>query len=403
MSTLATLSTDTSHTPSVHPAPTLTRHAAVDILRGLVMVIMALDHVRDLWSNTPFSVTDPDQTSVPWFLTRFVTHFCAPTFVFLSGMSIYFFYMKSGSRRQTTTYLIKRGLWLILLEVVVVTFLLQFTYQLILLQVIWAIGWSMVIMALLIWLPRPYQVALAVIILAGHNLIPAITTDNLPGVAAGLLHNPPFVFMLGKLPVLAAYSILPWTGVMLLGYVMGSWFEHTTEKQRKLFSITGICVLILFMLLRLVNIYGDPAPWSEQSRGFIYTVLSFFNVTKYPPSLLFVSLTLGVAMLALAILSRVSTTHRTTAWLLIFGRVPLFYYLLHLALIVAGAYIWTLIRFGRIVNFAFMPADSWPADYTASLLRTYIVWAVVVIALYFPCRWYSRYKQKNKANWLTYL
>jgi uncharacterized membrane protein len=376
------------------------RIPSIDILRGLIMVVMALDHVRDFFSATPFRPEDLTQTSVPLFFTRWITHFCAPTFIFLSGISIFLFQQRRSTRQEVSLFLLTRGLWLVVLEIVVITFFVQFGYALILLTVFWVIGWSMVFMAALIWLPRWLLITLAVVIIGGHNALPNIATVTPQNALAAVLHNTPFVLQLGKQPVLVAYTIFPWVGVMLAGYLIGSWFLYEPARRDKLLVTAGIASLVLFVVLRGINLYGDPAPWSMQPRGAVYSALSFINVSKYPPSLLFISLTVGVGLLLLCVFNR--WTSRVTSFFQVYGQVPFFYYLLHLPLMNIGALIWTYLAFGKPINLSFMMPNC-PVGYHPNLLRAYLAWVLVVAVLYFPCRWFGRYRKEKGYWWLSYM
>ncbi len=378
------------------------RVEAIDVVRGLVMAVMALDHVREFWGPAPYRPEDVTQTSALLFFTRWVTHFCAPAFVFLSGVSVFLYGQRQGNRRTVSLFLLTRGLWLVALEVVVINFLLQFTYNLFLLQVIWVIGWSMVVLAALVWLPRPALAVLAAVLIAGQHLLPfaqPVTTDNL---GWALLYHSPFFFPLGSLPpLLVAYTPLAWLGVMLAGYAVGPWFTLPPGPRNRVLLGAGLLLLAAFGVVRALIGYGDPAPWAVQPRGALYSVLSFLNVTKYPPSLLFLCLTLGVALLLLAALG--SLRGPVARWLRTFGEVPFFFYLLHLLLIHGAAWLWTQLAFGHPVNFSFTSPADWPAGYRPDLLRVYVVWGVVLVALYFPCRWYARYKKQHAHWWLSYL
>ncbi|MBF9140486.1 DUF1624 domain-containing protein [Hymenobacter properus] len=388
---------------SIPSRAAVTRVQAIDVVRGLVMVIMALDHIREFWSPTRVRPEDVTQASALLFFTRWVTHFCAPTFVFLSGCSIYLLEQKLGSRKRLSGFLLTRGLWLVLLEVVVINGILQWgAYNLILLQVIWAIGWGMVVLAGLVWLPRGVLAALAFVIIAGHNLLPNIqpvTTDN---AVWALLHNSPFLLPLrGLPPLLVPYSFLPWLGLMLAGYAVGPWFRLPLAARNRRLRLAGTALLVLFVALRATNWYGDPQPWSVQPRGMLYTVLSFINITKYPPSLLFVCLTQGVALWLLSISE--TATGQLSRWLRTFGQVPFFYYLLHLLLISGAAWVWSYLAYGQPFNFSFAEPKDWLAGYEPSLARAYAVWAGVIFTLYWPCRWYRGYKQRHSYWWLSYL
>ncbi|MCA8830917.1 DUF1624 domain-containing protein [Hymenobacter pini] len=379
------------------------RVRAVDAVRGLVMVIMALDHVRELWSPTVFRPEDVTKASVGLFFTRWITHFCAPTFVFLSGVSIWLLLQKKGSKGATSRFLLTRGLWLIVVEVLVITFLLEWSYNLLVLEVIWAIGGGMVLLAGLLWLPRPVLAVLAAGILLGHDALPFIQPVTEHNLGWALLHNTPFVVPLSSsVPaVLVAYSVGPWLGVMLAGYVVGPWFAKPLPERNLLLRLAGAGLLMLFAGLRATNWYGDSAPWSVQPRGGLFTALSFLNVSKYPPSLLFLSLTLGVSLLLLSQLE--TPDNRPARWLRTYGQVPFFYFVLHLLLISAGAWVWTQLAFGSAINLSFAAPPTWPAAYAPSLWRAYAVWVVVVLALYWPCRWYRNFKRRHTYWWLSYL
>ena len=381
----------------------VSRVQAIDVVRGLAMVIMALDHIREFWSPTRVRPEDVSQASVLLFFTRWITHFCAPTFVFLSGCSIYLLEQKLGSRARLSRFLLTRGLWLVLMEVVVVNGMLQWgAYNLILLQVIWAIGWGMVLLAGLVWLPRGVLAALAFVIIVGHNLLPNMQPVGADNAIWALLHNGPFLLPLpGLPPLLVPYSLGPWLGLMLAGYVVGPWFGLPLPARNRRLRLAGTALLVLFVALRATNWYGDPQPWAAQPRGVVYTVLSFINITKYPPSLLFVCLTQGIALWLLS--GAETATGQLSRWLRTFGRVPFFYYLLHLLLISGSACVWSYLAFGHPFNFSFAEPKDWPAGYQPSLARAYAVWAGVILLLYWPCRWYQGYKQRHRYWWLSYL
>jgi uncharacterized membrane protein len=378
------------------------RVQAVDVVRGVVMVIMALDHIREFWSPMTMRAEDVAQASAALFFTRWVTHFCAPTFVFLSGVSIWLSAQKYLSRARTSRFLLTRGLWLVAVEVVLISFVLQWQYNLIVLEVLWAIGGSMVLLAGLVWLPRNVLAVLAVVILAGHDALPVIRPVTAGNAGWALLHNSPFVLPLGTLPpLLVAYSVGPWLGVLLAGYVLGPWFALPLPERNRRLRRAGLLALGLFLALRATNWYGDPTPWSVQPRGLGYSMLSFLNVTKYPPSLLFLCLTLGGALLLLSVTEL--ATSRPARWARTFGQVPFFYFVGHLMLVSGAAWVWTRLAFGHPVNLSFASVKEWPAAYHPSLVRAYVVWALVVLTLYWPCRWYQRYKQRHTYWWLSYL
>jgi uncharacterized membrane protein len=369
---------------------------AIDILRGIVMVIMVIDHVRDYWSPTPFRPEDLTQASTALFFTRWITHFCAPVFVFLSGVSAYLSMKNRRSDVNPSVPLLKRGLWLIVMEIVVITFFFQFGYSIIVLAVIWAIGWGMIFLAGLIWLPRWLQVSIVILLIAGHNFLGGVNPVTPANFLIAMLHNSPFIVPAGGSIILVSYALIPWIAVMGAGYILGSWFNEETQVRNRKLRILGIVLLVLFVILRTTNIYGDPAPWTTQENVF-RTFLSWINISKYPPSLLFLSLMLGIAILFIPLLDRMKG--RVQKWLSTFGKVPFFFFLLHLPLISASSIVWALLKFDAVVVMAFSSSNL-PPGYTPSLLRLYVVWALVVLILYFPCRWYTNYKLTHR-NWLT--
>ena len=378
------------------------RVPAIDVVRGLAMVVMALDHIREFWSPTLVRPEDVAHASVLLFFTRWITHFCAPTFVFLSGASIWLYAQQQPSQARVSRFLLTRGLWLVALETGLIAFMLHWNYDLILLQVIWAIGWGMVLLAGLLWLPRKLLAVLAAGIIAGHNALPLLPPVTAATAGWALLHNSPFVLSAAPLPpLLVAYSIGPWLGVMLAGYCLGPWFQLPLAQRTPRLRWAGMLTLGLFVALRVTNWYGDPAPWSSQPRGLVYSVLSFLDVTKYPPSLLFLCLTLGGALLMLS--ATETAASRPSQWLRTFGQVPFFYYLAHLLLISGGAWGWTRLAYGHSVNFSFSSPKDWPAGYESSLLRAYVVWSGVLLVLYWPCRWYQGFKRRHTYWWLSYL
>jgi uncharacterized membrane protein len=363
------------------------------------MIIMALDHVREFFSYTAYRPTDVTQASVFLFATRWVTHLCAPTFVFLSGISIFFYFRKVDSLKKTSGFLITRGLWLIAVEIFLISFILTWGYQLTLLEVIWAIACSMILLAGLIWLPRWAQIFLSLAMIAGHDALPSVGQVSTDNMLFAFVHNSPF--FISNPQILVAYTIVPWVGVMLLGYVIGPWFTYELRRRDNQLLGSGILALALFVALRSLNIYGDPSPWSVQERGNIYTVLSFVNVSKSPPSFLFLCVTLGTAFILLVLVNKLSVSVKKV--FMIYGKVPFFFFIAHLAVISFTSYVWTYLSFGKGVNLSFSSAKDWPSEYYPGLLRTYFVWLLLVIALYFPCRWYADYKSKSKTWWVSYL
>ncbi len=376
-----------------------TRLESIDIVRGLIMIIMALDHVREFFSYTAFRADDVSQTYPLLFFTRWITHLCAPTFVFLSGVGIYLYFTKIGDKKKASRFLVSRGLWLIAVEVLVISFILTQGYALTVLEVIWSIGCSMILLALLIWMPRWLQIGLSLAMIGGHHLLPFFMTVTPSNVALALLHNFPFV--IGTHPILVAYTIIPWVGVMLLGFAIGPWFIGDPLVRRTSLVRAGIAALVVFFVVRYLNVYGDSFPWTPQERGNVYTMLSFLKVTKAPPSFMFLSVTLGIALILLAFTDRIPKSIRQM--LVVYGRVPFFYFIVHLAVISLTSFLWTHLAFGKSVNLSFVSPTEWPEAYHPNLLRAYLIWVAVVAALYFPCRWYGDFKARTKSWWVSYL
>ena len=387
------------------------RIESIDILRGLVMVIMALDHVRDYFH----SVADPlDLTNTTPFLffTRWITHFCAPVFVFLSGTSTYLQSLRK-TKKVLQSFLIKRGLWLIFIEIVVISFAWTFNphYNFIIFQVIWAIGISMVLLGLLVRLPFNVILITGLIIVAAHNLldIPESARGFQAGFGWNLLHHG----YLTAYPIspshilLIIYPFVPWAGLMMLGYCSGIFFSEkfAVGQRRKILNSIGISLIVLFIAVRFINGYGNPQPWHAQKNG-LFTLLSFIDVQKYPPSLLYMCLTIGPAFLLLSLFEKIKNGF--TAAIKIYGRVPFFYYIVHLYVIHAVSAAFVFIK-GHSFAEAITTNPDLPFYFLAakdgySLSVVYIVWISVVIALFPLCKWYDYYKTLHKEKWwLSYL
>lgn len=379
------------------------RVQSIDLLRGLVIVLMALDHVRDYYSPTAFPPEDLSQAWPALFLTRWVTHFCAPVFVFLAGTSAWLYRDAAGlGKRELGRFLALRGSWLVLLELAIVNPSwdanpISFFF----LQVIWAIGTSMLALALLVQGPRWLPLVFGAVVVLGHNLLDPLTPPQF-GAAWPLwtvLHEGGWLDRNFAGGVLVVYPILPWMGVMALGYGLGPWLAGPRRSERRLL-LAGLSMIGLFLLLRLGNIYGDPSIWAADERGPLWSALAALNVRKYPPSLLFLLMTLGPALIGLVLFERARG-----AWLrplAVFGRVPLFFYLLHIPVIMLSAGAWGMATYGQVVNF-FAP-NGIPAGYAPSLPRAYLVWALLILVLYPVCVWYDRYKRAHPEKaWLRYL
>jgi uncharacterized membrane protein len=363
------------------------------------MILMALDHTRDFFHSAAMSFQPEDltRTTVPIFFTRWITHFCAPVFMFTAGLGASFWLQRDRTLGQLSSYLVKRGLWLAFLELTVVRFALVFNFHvdLVVVTVLWGLGWSMVALALLVHLPVRVLAVFSLAVIALHNLADPIDASQF-GSAAWLwncLHQLG-VFHVGGIGVLVSYPLVPWFAVMAAGFCLG----HIAARPWML--RIGLGVTIAFVIVRGINIYGDPAPWS-------HSVLSFLRCNKYPPSLDFLLMTLGPALLLLVWFDRFAFT--PTNPLIVFGRVPLFYFLLHLYLIHALAIPLALMRYGH-AGFIFDALPSmggsprlYPPNYGYPLWAVYIIWIAAVAVLYPACRWYARLKQTRTAWWLTYL
>jgi len=385
------------------------RISSIDLVRGIVMVIMALDHTRDFLHGSTFNPTDLSQTYPFLFFTRWITHFCAPTFVLLSGTSIRISQQRK-SLKELSLFLLTRGIWLIFLEVTVMrfSFFFNFYYDVIFLQVIWVIGACMIMMAALIHLPFKVIVTIAVVIAFGHNLLGMITLqpEDKFYLVWGAVIQPGFMVVSDKLSVLLMYPVLPWLGIMLMGYCLGSWYTKgfDREKRQTYLLRAGLLAIALFIVLRFINLYGDPAPWSTQ-KNFVFTLLSFLNCTKYPPSLLYTLMTLGPVLLLLGFLEKHEAKFLTP--LIAFGRVPLFYYILHFYLIHTLAFVLYLYNYDKSISemdFHF-PATfgGIPQGVGYSLFWVYVAWFNIVVFLYPICTRYNDYKRNHNHWWLSYL
>jgi uncharacterized membrane protein len=387
------------------------RIESIDILRGVVMVIMALDHVRDYFHYGSFFIdpTNLETTTPMLFFTRFITHYCAPVFVFLAGTSA-FIYGSRKTKSELFKFLFSRGIWLIFLELVVNNFIwsFDFSYSLLVFQVIWAIGFSMVCLSFLIYLPKKVLLFLGIILIAGHNLLDSIVTEgqSLQSIIWYVLHQEQFLVINLNQSIALYYPVIPWIGIMVLGYLFGTFYqkEYAVTIRKKWLLRLGLGALVIFFVLRGWNIYGDLTPWSVQDT-ITKTVLSFFSITKYPPSLLFICITLGPALLFLHTIE--STKNRVTDFFLVFGRVPLFYYFLHVLLIHLLA-IGGILIFGGNWEDMILTADGFLNEnlisYGYSLPIVYLVWISVVLLLYPLSKKYMIYKANNKDKWwLSYL
>ena len=396
---------------------TLTRNgarlSAIDALRGIVMIIMALDHVRDFFhvDAAVFSPTDLTRTTPILFLTRWITHFCLPVFMFAAGMGA-FLWGRNRSKRDLSRFLLTRGLWFIFLELTVMQLAYNFNIHfrfLILLLILWIFGICMLAMAALIYLPMRWLALLSVAVIFFHNLFDGIRPQQFGGYAWAwnLLHQPGIIPVAGKL-VLVTYTFLPWIGVMGAGYCFAQVFQMDPSARRPLMLKMGSAVTIGFIVLRAINNYGDPLKWTQQ-KSAVFTLLSFLNTTKYPGSLDFVLMTLGPSLLLLAWFDQ--RTFKDSNPMIVFGRVPMFYFILHFYLIHILLVIASFIRYGaQTLTFIFNPIPSmggpvklFPANFGYSLWTVYGVWILTLLILYPICRWFANVKATRKEWWLSYL
>jgi uncharacterized membrane protein len=381
---------------------------SVDLLRGLIMIVMALDHSRDFFGDFAASPTDLSTTTPALFFTRWITHICAPVFFLLTGVGARLM-LERTSRRTLSRFLFTRGLWLLFLELLVMRFALQFNldYHVTVITVLWGLGWAMIALGALIWLPPWATAAFGIVLVAGHNAL-----DGLDPASFGILspvwmvlHQPGIVLNNGRTLVVISYVLIPWIGVTALGYVLGGAYRWSVASRQRLLSRLGVGLVAGFLLLRFANVYGDPFPW-VWGKSSLWTLMSFLNTNKYPPSLLFLMMTLGPAILLLRAFDA-----RTPALLrpaLIIGRVPLFFYIVHFYLIHSLAVVVSYVRFGTVRE-VFQSPDlghfpfSAPPGWNLGLPMVYLVWMVVVLALFPMCYWYAGFKRRRNDWWLSYL
>jgi uncharacterized membrane protein len=387
------------------------RIQSIDLLRGIVMIFMALDHVRDYFHADAFlyDPTDLDKTSVVLFFTRFITHYCAPVFVFLAGTSAFLVGVRKG-KKELSAFLLKRGLWLVFLEVVVVNFGWSFNFELpmIPLIVIWAIGIGMITLAGFIHLPFKVILGIGIVLVAGHNALDGFSVEGngASAVLWSILHQPGFFPINEERFLFVGYPVIPWIGIMLLGYCLGTLYQQSVDaaKRKTTLLYIGSAAIVLFLVLRLTNLYGDASLWTVQETP-VFTFLSFLKVSKYPPSLLYALVTLGPAIIFLAFAENIKGSF--VQKIIVLGRVPMFYYILHIYLIHVFAIVAALLTgysfssmiFNQWINFS--PELK---GYGFGLPVVYLVWIGLVILLYFLCKKYNDYKTNNPGKWwLSYL
>jgi uncharacterized membrane protein len=380
------------------------RVQTIDLLRGVVIILMSLDHTRDFLGPTLYDALDLSHTTVVLFFTRWITNLCAPTFVFLTGVGAYLFGQKH-SKKELSLYLLKRGIFLMLLDATFVSYCWSFEFfPEIDFQVIWVIGLSMLTLALMIHLPQNIILAAAIIMIACHDFFDVATPLPHSGFLFlwSILHVPHH-FDFQYIAIHVSYPLIPWPGIMWLGYSLGAWIQQPPAVRTKYFCVFGLICLSLFCLLRGINIYGDSVPWHVQARGGIYTFLSFITVSKYPPSLLYVLINIGIVSLLWPLWE--NWRGFSSRIVITFGKVALFFYLLHLFFLHAFAELYSRL-------YLHVPGGWWwnesaalvfPSNYHYSLGRVYVIWISVLIALYPLCYYYKNYKNSHSYPWLKYL
>jgi uncharacterized membrane protein len=413
--TTATLLEERQQPPTAYPeAAAPGRIASIDIIRGVVMVLMAIDHVR------VFAAIPAGGASPAIFFTRWITHFCAPAFIFLAGTSAFLYGRK---HKDLSRFLLTRGLLLVVLELTIIRLSWTFNFeyrQYMLAGVIWVIGWCMIIMAGLVKLPLRVVAAIGLVIIFGHNLLDGAVggiAESLGNDARGVLWKLGYVgFFAPSVQVtpdgpnlVVLYTLIPWIGVMAAGYAFGTIITQPPARRDQLCLTIGLGAIALFLVLRGFNVYGDPNPWSAPQPGAdgpqLPAVLSFLNTSKYPASLLFLLMTLGPTIALIPLLEKARGP--VARWMTVFGKVPFFYYVLHIPLIHVIALIVSQMRMGTIVPWLFenhpMGTGRAPAGYMWSVWQLYLVWLIVVALLYFACRWYARLKEQKRSPWMVYL
>lgn len=375
---------------------------SIDLLRGLAIVLMALDHARDFFGASGQNPRDIAQPAL--FLTRWITHFCAPTFILLAGVSAYLYGTHGRNTCEISWFLLTRGLWLIFIEFTVVGFgwTLSFGSGVFIAQVMWAIGGSMIILAGLVYLPRSAIAAVALVIIAGHDLFDGIRAESLGSASWlwNLLHQPALLQVSLRVKLLVIYPLLPWPAVMAAGYIMGPLYKRAPEYRHLSLVCAGGALIVGFIVLRATNFYGDPVGWSKQATS-LGTLLSFIDCEKYPPSLLFLMMTLGPALILLALFER--TDGIVARSLTTFGRVPFLFYVVHLPFLHALAVVLAWFTQGDVGWMFGLFVSNKPVGYGLSLFGIYAAWISALLMLYPLCSWFAALKARRHDWWLSYL
>lgn len=396
--------------PSDRAGSTRLRLPSIDALRGLVMIIMALDHTREFFNSSAmvFQPDDLSRTTTALFFTRWVTHICAPVFSFTAGLGAFFWLSHGRSRSQLSRFLLKRGIWLMIVDLTVMRFALTFSmaHGIVILSVLWVLGLSMIVLAGAVRIPIKWLAGISIAVIALHNLADSIPASRFGSFAWmwEILHQQG-VFSVGGALVLVAYPLIPWCAVMALGFCFGEVMTLSPDKRRRWLTGLGLATIGAFLIIRGINGYGDPQPWSTEFPG--RTWLSFLRCTKYPASLDFLLMTLGPAFLLLAWLDRMQFSRSNP--LIVFGRVPFFYFVVHFYLIHLLTFPVALCHYGHAA-FLLNPLPSvggakelYPANYGYGLGTVYAVWITVVVLMYPVCRWFSELKRRRRDWWLGYL
>lgn len=378
---------------------------SVDLLRGLVMVIMALDHTHHFFTVVRFSPVNLDETTVGHFFTRYLTHVCAPAFVFLAGTGAFLSRSRGRTKRDLAWFLLTRGVWLIVLELTVMRMGWQFSfdYSYGVGQTLWAIGWSMVVLSGLVFLPISVTTVFGLVMVGAHNAFDGLRPKMFGELAWlwKILHYGGRVHISDNYTLSAMYPLIPWIGVMALGYAFGVILLKDARERTKILLWLGGGATAAFVLLRWLNVYGDPKPWQTYDSA-IFTIMSFLNCDKYPPSLLFLLMTMGPAIASLALLEK--ARGKAANFFITFGRVPLFFYVVHIFLIHALAVVVAYVTIGNpetLVGSA-RPLEL-PQGYGFGLPGVYLVWIAVVAVLYPVCHWYADVKRRSRSALLSYL
>ena len=385
--------------------PPKARLDSIDFLRGAVMLVMAIDHTRDFFSFYRFDPLDLTQTHALLFMTRWITHYCAPVFVFLAGTGAFLAGSRGKTKPELSKFLLTRGLWLIILEFTVIRFgwLFNLDYTLSFGQVIWAIGVSMIALAGLIFLSTRAITIFGVAMIVLHNTLDSITPSEMGifGWPWQIIHSGGIIFVPPNYVYVALYPLIPWIGVMAAGYGFGTILLKEERLRRTMLLSLGLGMIAAFILVRGMNIYGDPHQWSPQ-KNFLFTVFSFIKCEKYPPSFLYLLMTLGPAIAILPALEKMRGW--PAKFFIAFGRVPLFYYILHIYIIHALAIV---VAFFTVHDVRFLlsnnPPGSWETPFGFGLGIVYIIWFIVVMSLYPACCWFADVKQRRRDVWLSYL